>query len=100
MTLNQKVMENAIIRQCAQAIHKAMMKAIGDDAHVAVAKVRTKAGLIEITAWDDERLEVLVAHDNRNETECSNLCKAIENECVFWAIAKDEFYALHSGAFA
>ena len=36
-------MENAIIRQCAQAIHNAMMKAIGDDAQVAVAKVRTKA---------------------------------------------------------
>ena len=93
-------MENAIIRRCAQAIHKAMMKAIGDDAHVAVAKVRTKAGLIEITAWEDERLEVLVAHDNRNETDCRNLCKAIENECVFWAIAKDEYMTMHSGAWA
>ena len=69
-----------------------------DVAQVAVAKVRTKAGLIEITAWEDERLEVLVAHDNRNETECRNLCKAIENECVFWAIAKDEYMNMHSGA--
>ena len=73
-------MENAIIRRCAQGIHKGMMKAIGDDAQVAVAKVRTKAGLIEITAWEDERMEVLVSHDNRNETDCRHLCKASEKE--------------------